>query len=405
KGKIEESVSVVIDVTLRKRAEQELAAAKDRLAADLDAMTLLQKISATFVREGGSAPLAEIVEAAVALTHANKGDIRLFDAASEKFTIMAYRGFESPFLDFWNSEQSNGAYSAELKRGQPLIIEDVTVSFIGTPLLDVMLQAGVMALQSTPVLSRSGKLLAVLATYYQTPVRLAERALQPLGLLARQAADIIEHARSEADLRAAYQPAEAATRAKDEFIAVVSHELRGPLTSVLGYARLLHREIEKGPAAHFLDVIERNGKAQLQLIEDLLDTARIIRGKLKLEVQPVDPADVIRTALDIARPAALAKDIELRDVLDPSAGQITGDPARLQQVVWNLLSNAIKFTPNGGRVEVTLGRAEHAIQIVVRDTGIGIDPKFLPYVFERFRQSDMSSTRRIGGPCAGSASL
>ena len=398
-GKIEESVAVVIDVTSRKRAEQELAAAKDRLAADLDAMTRLQKISATFVREGGSPPLAEIVEAAVAITRADKGDMRLFDSTSEKFTLVAHRGFESPLLDFWNTEQSSGAYSAALKRGQRLIVENVTVSpsFIGTFELDVVLQAGLMALQATPVLSRSGKLLAVLATYYETPGRPEELAFRPLDLLARQAGDIIEHAQSEADLRSAYEQAEAATRAKDEFLAVVSHELRGPLTSVLGYARLLHREIDKGPAEHFVDVIERNGKAQLQLIEDLLDTARIIRGKLKLEVQPVDPADVIRTALDIARPAAQAKDIELRDVLDPFAGQITGDPARLQQVVWNLLSNAIKFTPNGGRVEVTLGRAERSVQIVVRDTGIGIDPNFLPYVFERFRQSDMSSKRRVGG--------
>src|SRR5437867_2369837 len=398
-GKIEESVAVVIDVTSRKRAEQELAAAKDRLAADLDAMTRLQKISATFVREGGSPPLAEIVEAAVAITRADKGDMRLFDSTSEKFTLVAHRGFESPLLDFWNTEQSSGAYSAALKRGQRLIVENVTVSpsFIGTFELDVMLQAGLMALQATPVLSRSGKLLAVLATYYETPGRPEELAFRPLDLLARQAGDMIEHAQSEADLRSAYEQAEAATRAKDEFLAVVSHELRGPLTSVLGYARLLHREIGKGPAEHFVDVIERNGKAQLQLIEDLLDTARIIRGKLRLEVQPMDPADVIRTALDIARPAAQAKDIELRDVLDPSAGQITGDPARLQQVVWNLLSNAIKFTPNGGRVEVTLGRAERSVQIVVRDTGIGIDPNFLPYVFERFRQSDMSSKRRVGG--------
>ena len=396
--KIEESVAIVIDVTSRKRAQEELAAAKDRLAADLDAMTRLQKISATFVREGGLPPLPEIVEAAVAIARAGKADMRLFDATSEKLTIVAQRGFEPSFLAFWNTEQSTGPYSAALKCGQPLIVENVTVSpsFLCTPELDVMLQAGVMGLQAMPVLSRSGKLLAVLTVYYETPGRPDERTFQALDLLARQAGDIIEYARSEADLRSAYEQAEAATRAKDELLAVVSHELRGPLTSVLGYARLLHREI-KGQAEHFVDVIERNAQAQLQLIEDLLDTARIIRGKLKLEVQPVNPADVIRAALEVARPAAQVKDIQLRDLLDPFAGQITGDPARLQQVLWNLLSNAIKFTPNGGHVEVTLGRPEHLVEIVVRDTGIGIDPDFLPYVFERFRQSDMSSTRRVGG--------
>src|SRR2546427_6402386 len=148
-GKIEGSVAVVIDATSLKRAEQELAAAKDRLAADLDAMTRLQRISATFVREGGSPPLAEIVEAAVAIARAGKGDMRLFEATSDKFTIVAHRGFEPPFLDFWTTEQSKGTYSAALKCGQPLIVENITVSpsFIGTPELDAMLQAGVMALQ------------------------------------------------------------------------------------------------------------------------------------------------------------------------------------------------------------------------------------------------------------------
>jgi PAS domain S-box-containing protein len=399
-AKIEESVAVVIDITERKRAEQQLAAAKDRLAADLDTMTRLQKISAAFVREGGSTALAEIVDAAIAITGAAKGDMRLYDPESGTFSIVAHRGFDQPFFDFWNAERSTGAYSAALKLGERVMVEDVTASplFRNAPELDVMLRAEVRALQATPVLGRSGKLLAVLATHYATPGRTDERALRPLDVLARQAADIIERAQAEADLRSAYEQAEAATRAKDEFLAVVSHELRSPLTSILGYARLLRNETPDNPQMkHFVDVIERNGKAQLQLIEDLLDTARIIRGKLKVEVQPLDLIGVIAAAIDVVRPAAQAKDIELRQSLDPLAGQITGDPERLQQVVWNLLSNAIKFTPPAGRVEITLKRADPYVQIVVSDTGKGIDPQFLPHIFERFRQSDMSSTRRVGG--------
>src|SRR5262245_32049726 len=191
-------------------------------------------------------------------------------------------------------------------------------------------------------------------------------------------------------LRAAYEKAEAAIRAKDEFVAVISHELRSPLTSILGYVRLLREADDTLHREQFLSVIERNGKAQLQIIEDLLDTARIAGGKLKLDVQPADLTAVIIDALDVVRPAAQAKSIELRHLLEP-VDQISGDRDRLQQVVWNLLSNAIKFTPPGGRVEITLRQVAPFIEIVVRDSGNGIDPEFLPHIFERFRQSDMSS--------------
>jgi CheY-like chemotaxis protein/anti-sigma regulatory factor (Ser/Thr protein kinase) len=136
---------------------------------------------------------------------------------------------------------------------------------------------------------------------------------------------------------------------------------------------------------------------QLQLIEDLLDTARIITGKLELEVQPVDLVAVITAALDVVRPSALAKGVRLVPNLNPLAGQITGDPDRLQQVVWNLLSNAIKFTPENGRVEIILKRMDPHVAIIVRDTGRGIEPEFMPHIFERFRQADMSSMRRAGG--------
>ena len=395
-GKVVESVSVVIDVTARKRTEQELAAAKDRLAADLEAMTRLQKISGTFVREGETPAFAGVVESAVAIARATKGDMVLFDTSSGKFSMAAHYGFERPLLDFWTGDQTD-AFSAVLKRGQRVIVEDVALTSALNPIArDVLLKAGVRGLQVTPVLSRSGELLAALTTYYQTVRRTDERAFQPLYLLARQAAEVIERAQADANLRSAYEQAEAAIHAKDEFLAVISHELRSPLTSILGYARLLRDTEDKLRREHFVNVIERNGKAQLQLIEDLLDTARIASGKLKLEVQPLDLVGVIRDAIDVVRPAAQAKGIKLCRTLDPVA-QITGDPDRLQQVVWNLLSNAIKFTPPGGRVDIVLERADPFVQIAVRDTGKGIDPEFLPHIFERFRQSDMSSRRRVGG--------
>jgi PAS domain S-box-containing protein len=198
--------------------------------------------------------------------------------------------------------------------------------------------------------------------------------------------------------RAARETAEAATRSKDEFLAVVSHELRSPLNAILGYAALLrYGRMDAEEVKHAVEVIERSGKAQAHLIDDLLDTARIISGKLRLVVGPVDLVSVIEESVQTIRPAAEAKGVSLGADLPSEIGQITGDPARLQQIVWNLLSNAIKFTPQGGRVDARLERVDPHIRITVSDTGKGISPDFLPYVFDRFHQSDTSSVRRHGG--------
>jgi PAS domain S-box-containing protein len=191
--------------------------------------------------------------------------------------------------------------------------------------------------------------------------------------------------------------AEAANRSKDEFLALVSHELRSPLNAILGWNRLLFSQRGDDPQiAKVVEIVERSGKAQLQLIEDLLDSTRIVTGKMKLELEPVELAYVVSSALDALRPAADNKGIVISANFDPEAGQITGDPGRLRQVVWNLASNAIKFTPEGGRVWVELRRGPDA-QIVVRDTGQGIGADLLPYVFDRFKQGDSSTTRRLGG--------
>lgn len=198
--------------------------------------------------------------------------------------------------------------------------------------------------------------------------------------------------------RAARAEAERASRTKDEFVATLSHELRTPLTPILGWVEMLR---EAGPddeqTRRALDVIDRNARLQTQLIDDLLDMSRIVSGKVRLDVLPVHPAEVIEAALGTVRPAAEARQIRLRTVLDPQAGLVRGDPNRLQQVVWNLLSNAIKFTGRGGRVEVRLEQKESRVEITVSDSGQGIPPEFLPHVFDRFRQADSSTTRRHGG--------
>lgn len=198
--------------------------------------------------------------------------------------------------------------------------------------------------------------------------------------------------------RAAREQAEQAGRMKEEFVATLSHELRTPLNAILGYITLM-REEEEGndELLKKIEVIERNALAQKHLIEDLLDTNRIITGKLRLDVQLVDLGSMIEAALDTLRPQAFSKGVRLGKVTDSSPILVRGDPARLQQVLWNLVNNAIKFTPSGGRVEVVLERVNSHVEVSVSDTGIGIEPDQLANIFERFTQVDSSSTRRYGG--------
>ena len=210
--------------------------------------------------------------------------------------------------------------------------------------------------------------------------------------------DITENRRLLESERAARGDAERASSMKDEFLATLSHELRTPLTAILGWSQMLRLPtVNPVDLRRGLEIIERNTRVQKQLIEDLLDMNLITSGKLRLEIQPVAPMSFVEAALETVRPAAEAKGIRLISVLDPAAGPIAGDPNRLQQVVWNLLSNAIKFTGRNGRIQVTLQRVDSHVEIAVEDTGIGITPEFLPYVFDRFRQADPSSTRAAGG--------
>ncbi|MGB8354762.1 MAG: ATP-binding protein [Chthoniobacteraceae bacterium] len=198
--------------------------------------------------------------------------------------------------------------------------------------------------------------------------------------------------------RQARSDAEHASRMKDEFLATVSHELRTPLNAIVGWVYLLKSgKVEPDELKEGLSAIERNTRVQAELIEDLLDMGRIISGQIRLNVQTIDLALVIDSAIESVKPSIDAKQIRLHTIFDPLAGHLRGDPARLQQVMWNLLSNAIKFTSKGGRVEIIVEKLNSQVQITVSDTGEGIAQDFIPHLFERFRQADASTTRRHGG--------
>jgi signal transduction histidine kinase len=208
----------------------------------------------------------------------------------------------------------------------------------------------------------------------------------------------VHNERAARAAKEAARAAEEANRLKDEFLAVLSHELRSPLNPILGWAKLLQtRKFDEEKTAYALATIERNAKLQSQLMEDLLDVSRILQSKLSLNIYSVDLSAVIEVALDTVRLAAQARSIQLKTEFELNVGQVLGDPSRLQQVVWNLLSNAVKFTPSGGQVEIRLESVGTQAQIRVSDTGKGIEPDFLPYVFDYFRQADNSTTRTFGG--------
>jgi PAS domain S-box-containing protein len=212
----------------------------------------------------------------------------------------------------------------------------------------------------------------------------------------------MEHQQREEILdseRSARMAAQRATRVKDEFLATLSHELRTPLSAILGWTQILLKGHATSAAdqRRAMEVIDRNARAQVQLIDDLLDLSRIMSGKLRLDLQQVSMLDIVQAAVDSATPAAAAKDVRLRSLLDPSRMMVNGDAGRLQQVVWNLLTNAIKFTPKGGQVQVLLQRVNSHIELSVADTGVGIPANFIDQVFDRFSQRDSSSTRQHGG--------
>jgi PAS domain S-box-containing protein len=229
-----------------------------------------------------------------------------------------------------------------------------------------------------------------------TEQRSARKALDEAYAVAKRAQSQAEAAAAENERL--YKQAEESSRLKEEFLATISHELRTPLSAILGWTRMLRLgQLGSDDQVKALDTIERNARAQAQLIDDLLDVSRIVAGKLRMDVRPADPNSFIDAAVEAVRPAAAAKGVHVQKVIDTGSIAIPGDPVRLQQIVWNLLSNAIKFTPRGGHVQIRSERVNSHLEIVVSDTGQGIASDFLPHVFDRFRQADQKTSRQYGG--------
>jgi signal transduction histidine kinase/ActR/RegA family two-component response regulator len=283
-----------------------------------------------------------------------------------------------------------------LRTGQPELHADVSDEALaavagGPERLAVLRGWSVRSMLTAPIGARGRALGAMTLGTTHSGRRFTPADLAFAVTLAERVGFAVDNAR-------AYREAQEANRMKDEFLATLSHELRTPLNAIVGWAHVLRGgPLDKAVVARAVDTIDRNARTQTQLISDILDVSRIVTGKLRLSVGPVEVPAVVEAALDAARPAAAAKDIHLEAEIDPAGAAVSGDGDRLQQVVGNLLSNAIKYTPKGGRVTVRVARRESQVEILVEDTGVGIAPEFLPRLFERFRQPESSTTRPHGG--------
>ncbi|HEX5085174.1 MAG TPA: PAS domain S-box protein [Blastocatellia bacterium] len=400
KGEPLRFIGTNMDITERKQVEaerEELLAREQaaRAAAEHAAESIRQlqaMIDSALVRLKLDDLLRDMLARIRDLLATDSAAVLLLTEDGQSLFVRATMGWEETATDRCVPVGQGVAGSIAASR-VPLVVEDLSAAKAPTSIL----RRNARSLIGAPLIVE-GRLIGVIQADTTQTRRFTNDDVRLLQLAADRVALAIEHARLYEVEQQARRQAEEANRMKDEFLALVSHELRSPLNAILGYAALLRyggfdvRKIKQAA-----EVIERSGKAQAQLIDDLLDTARIISGKLRLEVGPVDLVSVIEQAVQTIHPAADAKGISLSTNLPSEIGQITGDPARLLQVVWNLLSNAVKFTPQGGRVEARLERIDPYIRLTVSDTGKGISPDFLPYVFDRFRQADPSSARRYGG--------
>jgi signal transduction histidine kinase/CheY-like chemotaxis protein len=401
------------EIAERKQAEDALRVVKDELEVQVEDLRRLHDMSVSLTSTlDVESVLEEVLSAAMSVQGADLGLLSLCDTERVGLNVKAHRGFDEILKD--GEWLTNGAVicGACYEQGQRLVIEDVEAEPAFAAYREVARLVGFRACHSTPLFTRNGNIIGVLSVHFRHPHRPSERETRLIDLYARMAADIIENARLHQQVRhdletrqhllsreqMARAEAENANRLKDEFLATVSHELRTPLTAIMGWAGMLGSgRLDEATAARAVETIERNARSQAQLVEDILDVSRVITGKLHLNIGPVDAASVINAAIDSVQLAADTKGIRLEVTLDPSVRRVSGDSNRLQQVVWNLLSNSIKFTPSGGRVEVRLERAGSNVQIKISDTGQGISADFLPFIFDRFRQADGSSTRRHGG--------
>jgi PAS domain S-box-containing protein len=400
-GKALRMTGVCMDVTERKRAQEEREQLLSReqagrIEAEKAAETIkrLQAVTDTALQHlAANDLLQEMLVRVRELLEVDSVAILLLSDDGRQLTLSAGVGLEKELATDVRVPFGRGIAGRIAATRAPLVIADLSQTEVYNPIL----RDNISSLIGAPLIVK-GKLIGVIHADTVAPRNFTDEDVRLLQLVADRIALALDHAHLYEAEQAARIAAENASRMKDEFLATVSHELRTPLNAIVGWSGMLrggHLDLPTSKRA--MEIIERNARAQTQLIEDILDVSRVITGKLRIESGPMELLPIIEAAIDAVRPALNSKSITLDLIADPNTGPVLGDPDRLQQVIWNLLSNAVKFTPIKGRIEVRLQSAGDEAEIVVHDTGQGISEAFLPYVFDRFRQADSAITRQHGG--------
>ncbi len=400
------------EVAERKQTEHTLRMVKEELETQLADLKRLHEMNTSLAGSPDiESLLREVLRAAMEVQNSDLGLLSLCESGESDPVVKVQCGFDES-LSSGLPSRGWAACGNCFEEQTRVIVEDLEDAPSFVFLRDFARAQGIRACHGTPLITRNGNIIGVLSVYFRRTQRPSEREIRLMDLYAQMAADFIDGARlhhqleQQLELREellareqmARADAENANRMKDEFLATVSHELRTPLNAIIGWLHMIRSgRLDQGTVDRALETIDRNAKAQAQLIEDILDVSRVITGKLRLNMGPVDLATIINAAIDSVQPAAESKGIKLAVTLDPSARHTIGDESRLQQVVWNLVANAIKFTPSGGVVQITLARKDEGVEIRVTDSGSGIKGEFLPFIFDRFRQADGTSTRQHGG--------
>ena len=375
------------DITERKRVEQQLE-------VDFAAMTRLQALSTQLVHAGDlTSLLREILSASADLTGTDKGNIQLYDPQSQRLRIVVHQGLGPRFVEHFAENGWDATCGAAAQKKERVLLEDVArePGLEGSVGLEVVLEDGIRAMQSTPLIRRDGFLLGMLSNHFRTPHRPSDGELRYLDLLARMAADFIERSQAEQDQRDA-------DRRKNEFLAMLAHELRNPLAPMRSAVEILRlARGDAGVVRTAAEMMERQVTQMVRLVDDLLDVSRITRGRIELRKERVELSTVVKQAVEATRSMldSMGHELELELPLQPI--DLCADPARLIQVIGNLLHNACKFTHEGGRIALTLERHGEQAVLRVRDSGIGIAADQLPHIFDMFVQVDTSLERSAGG--------
>ncbi|OUL37245.1 diguanylate cyclase [Nostoc sp. T09] len=396
-GKPQSTIAIVLDITERKRSEAERARL---LLREQQQTTRLQKLTEASLSINSTLSLNERLRIITDQTrdiigaHQSVTSMTVDDDWTQGIHTVSLSDKYAQWRNYNENPDSSGIYTLICRTQKPMRLTQAELE--AHPNWCKFSKAAakhppMRGWLAVPLTSRNGKNLGLiqLSDKYEGEFTAEDEAI--LVQLAQMAASAIDNVRL-------YEASQQANRIKDEFLAVLSHELRSPLNPILGWSKLLQtQKLDAAKTNQALAVIERNAKLQADLIDDLLDISRILRGKLNLNVCPVNLVSTIKAAMDTVRLAAEAKSIQIQTTLAANIRQVSGDANRLQQVIWNLLSNAVKFTPEGGRVDIRLEQIGSVAQITVSDTGKGIEPDFLPYVFDYFRQADAATTRKFGG--------